>query len=95
MLCTLVWAIVRWGRPMCVLVQSPPALPVLPVLLLLRRVCGLKVVVDVHNLGYTLMRSSSASGDKAAVSSSDRLPVRATQPAPCQSMFAKWSVLIK
>jgi hypothetical protein len=57
----LLYNMCRHGRPLFVLVQSPPALPVLPVLCMLRQVTGLKVVLDVHNLAYTLMRPQKGS----------------------------------
>lgn len=52
----LLAALYKHGRPLFVLVQTPPALPVLPVLALLRLCCGLKIIVDFHNLAFTLMR---------------------------------------
>jgi beta-1,4-mannosyltransferase len=49
---TLLWHV---GRPDLILVQNPPALPTLPAALLAARVHRARLVIDWHNLGYTML----------------------------------------
>jgi beta-1,4-mannosyltransferase len=49
---TLVWTV---PRPQMVLVQSPPAIPVIAVARLSSWLRGARLVIDWHNLGYSIM----------------------------------------
>jgi beta-1,4-mannosyltransferase len=49
---TLLWHV---GRPDLILVQNPPALPTLPGALLAARAHRARLVIDWHNLGYTML----------------------------------------
>jgi len=51
----LLIALLRLPRPDLVLVQNPPALPMLPVAWLCARVRRSRLVVDWHNLGYSVL----------------------------------------
>ncbi len=42
-------------RPDLILLQSPPALPTFPVAIIAARLRGAKLIVDWHNLGWTLL----------------------------------------
>lgn len=48
----LLWDI---PRPDVILLQNPPALPTLPVAIAAARLRGAKIIVDWHNLGWTLL----------------------------------------
>lgn len=48
-------ALLRLERPDLLLVQNPPALPVLPVAWLVARLRGARFVIDWHNLGYSIL----------------------------------------
>lgn len=45
----------RLRRPDVIMVQSPPVLPTIPVCYLLAKVKGAKLIVDWHNIGYTIL----------------------------------------
>src|SRR5688500_11368793 len=47
--------LVRTRKPDVILVQSPPAIPVLAVALLAARVRGARLVIDWHNFGYSML----------------------------------------
>jgi beta-1,4-mannosyltransferase len=49
---TLLW---RVGRPDLILVQNPPAIPTLPAALLAARVHRARLVIDWHNLAYSML----------------------------------------
>jgi beta-1,4-mannosyltransferase len=51
----LLLALFRLQRPDLILVQVPPALPLLPVAWFVARLRGARMVVDWHNLGYTVL----------------------------------------
>jgi beta-1,4-mannosyltransferase len=51
----LLLALMRIERPDLLLVQNPPALPSLYVARIVRRLRGSRLVVDWHNLGYTVL----------------------------------------
>jgi beta-1,4-mannosyltransferase len=51
----LLVALLRIDRPDLLLVQIPPALPSLYVARIVRRLRGARLVVDWHNLGYTVL----------------------------------------
>ena len=73
----LAWVLLRAGpAPRALLVQSPPALPVLAVCAAVAWLRGARLIVDVHNLAYTLMRPSAAPAPKAALHASDSALVR-------------------
>jgi beta-1,4-mannosyltransferase len=48
-------ALMRIRRPDLILVQSPPAMPTLQVAWLVARLRGSRLVIDWHNLGYTIL----------------------------------------
>ena len=76
--CMVLARLLVHGRPHFVLVQSPPALPLLLVLRSIRLLMRIKIILDVHNLAFTLMRPTTAylAGDRAAVHAHDTLAVR-------------------
>src|SRR5687768_16649812 len=47
--------LMRAPKPDLLLVQSPPALPMLPVAWLVARLRRARLVIDWHNLGYTIL----------------------------------------
>jgi beta-1,4-mannosyltransferase len=51
----LLVALMRLEKPDLLLVQNPPALPTLQVAAIVRRLRGARLVIDWHNLGYTLL----------------------------------------
>lgn len=51
----LIWTLFSVPRPDSFLVQSPPALPTLPVVRLVSWLRGSLMIIDWHNLGYTLL----------------------------------------
>ena len=51
----LLVALLRLPKPDLLLVQNPPALPTLYVALLVRRLRRARLVIDWHNLGYSLL----------------------------------------
>jgi hypothetical protein len=67
----------KHNKPLFVLVQTPPALPVLNVMCLLRAT-KINIILDVHNLAYTLMRPQTMLNQgqyKATVYQDDSLAV--------------------
>ena len=61
---SLMWTLLfRIERPTAILAQTPPAVPTLPVILMAGRLRGARVVVDWHNLGYTLLAQKKRSAD--------------------------------
>lgn len=54
--CRLLWLLlVHTRKPDVILVQSPPAIPVLAVALVAARVRGARLVIDWHNFGYSML----------------------------------------
>jgi beta-1,4-mannosyltransferase len=51
----LLLALLRIDRPDVLLVQNPPALPSLYIARIVRRLRGARLVIDWHNLGYTIL----------------------------------------
>jgi beta-1,4-mannosyltransferase len=51
----LMMTLLRRPRPDLVLVQNPPALPMLPTTWLVARLRGARLVIDWHNLGYSIL----------------------------------------
>lgn len=51
----LLMALMKRPRPDLLLVQNPPALPMLPVTWLVARLRGARFVIDWHNLGYSIL----------------------------------------
>jgi beta-1,4-mannosyltransferase len=51
----LAFVLLRVPRPDLLLVQNPPALPTLHVAWLISRVRGVRLVIDWHNLGYSIL----------------------------------------
>jgi beta-1,4-mannosyltransferase len=51
----LVATLMRIPRPNLLLVQNPPSIPTLPVAWLTARLRGARLVIDWHNLGYTIL----------------------------------------
>lgn len=54
----LFWTLFSVARPSHYLVQTPPALPTLPVVRLVSWLRGARMIIDWHNLGYTLLALS-------------------------------------
>jgi hypothetical protein len=68
----------KYGRPDLLLLQSPPAIPTFFACQLIRLVLRVPVLVDFHNLAYTLMRTAIREKDKCFVRE-DPLPVLCQQ----------------
>jgi len=51
----LAWLLLRTPRPDFVLVQNPPALPSLPIAWLAARLRGATLIIDWHNLSYSIV----------------------------------------
>ena len=51
----LAWALFRIPRPDLLLVQNPPSIPTLQVSWIAARLRGARLVIDWHNLGYTIL----------------------------------------
>jgi beta-1,4-mannosyltransferase len=49
------WALFRIPRPDLLLVQNPPSIPTLQVSWIAARLRGARLVIDWHNLGYTIL----------------------------------------
>jgi hypothetical protein len=57
--CIMLSHALRSGRPHLILVQSPPAVPTLLICAFVRVAFACRLVVDYHNIAYTLMRATS------------------------------------
>eukprot|EP00892_Ulva_mutabilis_P011555 jgi/Ulvmu1/8772/UM048_0027.1 len=78
LLALMVAATVCAGRPQLLLVQTPPALPVLAATALVRYAYNTPTIVDFHNVAFTLMRPLPPAGtDRTAVGTGDAVAVQA------------------
>lgn len=79
-------ATVRAGRPQLMLIQSPPALPVLAACALARYCYGTATIIDFHNLAYTLMRPlPPPDSDRSELGPQDSFAARPSPPL-CHSL---------
>jgi hypothetical protein len=69
---------IQHGRPRVLLVQTPPAVPTLLVCWLMRLCLRCRVILDYHNIAYTIMRGQAERSGTGTphLLKSDRFSVR-------------------
>jgi hypothetical protein len=81
----LMWTAVQHGRPRVLLVQTPPAVPTLLICWLMRLCLWCRVVLDYHNIAYTIMRGQAEHSGTGSphLLKSDRFSVRHVSVRNC------------